>query len=123
MNNLKFRVRDKKLNKYVQSCTEEQYMIASDGSLWLGDDHDFYKIKDKDRFVIEQFTGLTDKNGKEIFEGDIVDHRYGKSIVRQDDERSGFNPFNGDINCPSAEYESEIIGNIHRNPELLEGTP
>lgn len=67
--------------------------------------------------LINQYTGLKDKNGKEIYEGDIFEGRYGRdSIIFID---GGFVPFCGDINVPRAE-ESEVIGNIYENPELLE---
>ena len=82
--------------------------------------------------TVGQYTGLTDKNGKKIFEGDIV---YCKSRLdnanmvvifecgqfrmvlsenyRSYQTNSGFY----DINC----FDKEVIGNIYDNPELLEG--
>lgn len=97
--------------------------------------------------TVGQYTGLTDKNGKKIFEGDIV--RYGKGIYewnKKDWEfevgiiefkdgafiindiysNDGYNELSclyHEINC-SGKYDSgtllEVIGNIHDNPELLE---
>jgi len=76
---------------------------------------------------IMQSTGLTDKNGKEIFEGDICKAPFGINglgdfvgEVRYCDEGLRFvNDIHGvrtSLTCASL----EIIGNIHENPELLE---
>jgi hypothetical protein len=67
----------------------------------------------------DQFTGLLDKNGKEIWEGDIVDGRrywrpklFGRRVARMDS--LGLNDLERWHN------DIEIIGNIHENPDLIE---
>lgn len=87
--------------------------------------------------TVGQFTGLTDKNGKKIFEGDIVhvlgnqqvedwkNVNYIGSIAYLD---AGFCVIDGTIEnhalrryqLPRLDFDLEVIGNIHDNPELLE---
>lgn len=85
--------------------------------------------------TVGQYTGLTDKNGKQIFEGDILDvsgnpdavllgYRNGRAIVRWDEDVSGFEPFayyDSDCGLYICEKECVVIGNIHDNPELIGG--
>lgn len=89
-----------------------------------------------DRYVWEQFTGIKDKNDKEIYEGDIVKFADlelamkpagvvcfsdGKFFVKDwefDDGSYHIVDFY-DYNIPYRDFE--VIGNIHENPELLGG--
>ena len=74
--------------------------------------------------TLGQYTGLTDRNEKKIFEGDIVEYKdeYGK-IVYHDNEAMFVIEF--DTWCTDFDHitgnEIEVIGNIHDNPELLKG--
>ena len=76
---------------------------------------------------VGQFTGLTDTNGKKIFEGDILKRTNGnKYLWYVDFKISAFcaNQTNCNYSCELGELletiEVEVIGNIHDNPELLE---
>ena len=71
-----------------------------------------------------QYTGLKDKNGKEIYEGDIVQHTNGWTgvIIWNQDDCAFISESIHDKKETAwlAEDIQEIIGNIYENPELLE---
>jgi len=100
------------------------YIFPADGY----DSPDFYEV---DPATVGQYTGLTDKNGVKIFEGDIVrsggfgypdKHQERTYKVKYSTECARFLTIlpNGVFN-PTGFQDCEVIGNIHDNPELLEG--
>jgi uncharacterized phage protein (TIGR01671 family) len=91
-----------------------------------------------DLFVIPetvgQYTGLTDKNGKKIFEGDIVlcrivgfrEMKINKGFIEYTEDAFGVNingitPTQHCLSFSMKNGDVEVIGNIHDNPELLKG--
>ncbi len=76
-----------------------------------------------------QFTGLKDKEGTDIFEGDIVRCAYWRGKVVWCEDTAGFcvlEKLKGNVYRTLSKYfasQTEVIGNIKQNPELLEATP
>lgn len=68
-----------------------------------------------------QFTGLLDKNGKDIYEGDVLKYKDEvlKPIVAKPTGFIGLDMFS-ELTDPGMKH-TEIIGNIYENPELLNG--
>lgn len=133
----KFRVWDKKENKMIYPEKFSDKIVIQLGGvigLFNGSTYD----TETDRFILLQFTGLLDKNGKEIYEGDILktqghkDNYPTKHIAIFNEEELGFKlrwyqhytdkKYKGfyDIKISDNPYKVfEIIGNIYSNPELL----
>ena len=116
---IKFRAWDKDAKAWVKGST---YTIHTTGKLW----------KVPRSVVLSQFTGLTDKNGKDIYEDDIVKGiwTYGAQPTQEemaDPEEWDVRrvQFKGGYYSPigttgDARYQlCEVIGNIYENPELL----
>ena len=71
--------------------------------------------------TVSQFTGLLDKNGREIYEGDIVKSTFTTYIVTWDKECACFSLKEDNTPHLLADYidDIEVVGNIYDNPELL----
>lgn len=85
----------------------------------------------REKIILMQSTGLKDKNGKEIFEKDIVDYKGRKAIVKWHGSYACFiYEFVDELQNRTTEwqplylsyYHFEVIGNSLENPELLEVT-
>ena len=112
MREIKARVWDNTCKCWLKDFVIYKQGNVSSDEVWL----------QKKEAIIELYTGLKDKNGKEIYEGDIVVDEYMERgyVHYADDEACYLITFNsGDVSQFILDKESEVIGNIHENPELV----
>lgn len=92
--------------------------------IWIEERQDWLHFDDYDSIM--QTTGLLDKNGKEIFEGDILGTKDGllNGVVEYRSDlgmwTNSLIRYNNFERLCTVANSREIIGNIHENPELLE---
>ena len=122
---LKFRAWLKKKQKMDNEIDHISWL---EDELYCIGDGITYMVSAKD-LVLMQSTGLVDKNDKEIFEGDILDYKGRKALVRWHGSYASFiYRFVDELQNRNTEWKPlylaymkcEIIGNIYENPELLE---
>lgn len=119
MREIKFRAYDKKIRKFsnfIINCKNSIEFMDDNTCGWYGENHERYKD-----FELMQYTGVKDKNGKEIYEWDILLDSHTEeycNVVFED-------------GCYIAEFQTntielnevvkdlEVVGNIYENPELI----
>nr|DAJ96195.1 MAG TPA: YopX protein [Caudoviricetes sp.] len=120
--------------KFRAWLKNDKEMIDVDEIHWFHEGIDFIGdgitfSRGADEIELMQSTGLFDRNGKEIFEGDIVDYKGRKAVVKWHGSYASFiYRFVDELNERVSEwhplflayYHFEIVGNIYENPELLE---
>lgn len=136
MREIKFRAWDTLKKRWCDRDGKDWFILTPDGEInfpeggW--DINGSITSPEEQYIILEQYTGLKDKNGKEIWEGDIVKGHTNwaddNGNVEVDDEWQ-----TSEVKCVLDEFEGykfsaaflnldavEVIGNIHENPELLQ---
>jgi hypothetical protein len=126
----KYRVRDKKENKWV--C--ENAILDCSGNLWWTFAGEIRDLLEPERYEVNLSTNLHDKNGREIYEKDIlrICYRGITYLARVIFDLGAFRPDRN--NLPVDEYgvplvdatfpiyteAMEVVGNIYENPEVMQ---
>ena len=135
MRSFKLRAWNKK-TKYLTRVQSVDFTL--DGKLSISimkagrfKEKEFYKQED---IILLQYVGIVDFDGKELYEGDIIEFTYKEipgthvAAVRYFSEHGAFTLYDGSGRSPVLEYvlhlsmlrtEFYVIGNIYENPELL----
>ena len=117
---IKFRVWDKLLQEmnYIDLCD-----LAEGDDYWYNGETSVWEVMndatgEQRRYVIQQYTGLKDKNRKEIYEGDIVSYIFGKPNEDSVEVYSETVEFNyGQLLILTCADYLEVIGNIYEREE------
>lgn len=123
MRELKFRSWLKNYNCYADVLGFEQGRLFVQFQSGERAQHRLYvPIED---CVLEQYTGLKDKNGKEIYENDIVEYDWyiiGDKPAYRTKEQVLFDDMGARLDTDRIRFctNVEVIENIHKNPDLLE---
>lgn len=88
----------------------------------IGEDVYVYKnetVEPLYNYELMQYIGLKDRNGQEIYKGDVLEYTFNEETNRDMIVYSG-NMFTYKHACRWSLFQDEIIGNVYENPELLE---
>jgi uncharacterized phage protein (TIGR01671 family) len=130
---IKFRTWDRQNKQFAEWTNRDPFFDTSSGRIFFWErvrredgsyDGDIILQDFGDRFVLQQYTGLQDRDGKDIYEGDILEYQSSDSefstcIVRWTQEYEDNHPGFVITNNYSQYGKPKIIGNIFENPELI----
>ena len=121
---IKFRAWDEKLKLMYAT---DSVSLCIDGEICYLDTDGEWVADMANRITLMQYTGLKDKNGKEIYEGDIVNIKGRKYIVEYWKGQLLVSWYLKSVRSGDTEYtelpvigKGEVIGNIYENKELLQ---
>ena len=131
---MKYKLWDKENKEFLEDTWETEYAVLKNGNIIEIYDNGFgegYSISDLENIEVLQFTGLQDRNGKEIYEGDILKYNFpydGRlkhvSPVKFLETEASFgikDRYENEIPLYriTANNYFEVVGNIYENEELL----
>lgn len=132
MREIKFRAYWYRAKKMTKDFGLDDYAQDHDGTHGDADYPSLYDVE-RGEAVIMQYTGLKDRNGKEIYEGDVIEvefivypeskkekieSKYISQVTFQDGCFVFYDDYESHVPCQPC-FRTKIIGNIYENPELL----
>lgn len=124
MREIKFRIWDIDERKFVVNETDR--LGCGDTKKCMSERVDFennsVEISADERYIFSEYTGLKDKNGKEIYEGDILFESFREEYLKVVFENGSFRAEADGYSLDLEDYDDicEVVGNIYENPELME---